>query len=165
MLATDPKVMKTRTRWVVLSIVFLAVSGALAADGDVAKKDIAALQGEWTLVSGTADGQPMADAMVKQMKRVCKEDEVTVTLGTQLILKAKITVDPEKKPKTIDYEMTGGVNAGKKQLGIYQLEGDSLRACFGAPGADRPTDFSSKEGDRQTLTVWKKKVSASEKRE
>ena len=140
-----------------------SVTGALAADSDAAKKDIAALQGEWTLVSGTADGQPMPDAMIKQMKRVCKEDEVTVTMGSQLILKAKITVDPEKKPKTIDYEMTGGVNAGKKQLGIYQLDGDSFKSCFAAPGAERPTDFTSKEGDRRTLTIWKRKAATSAK--
>jgi len=155
--------MNTQTRWFALSMALFSVTGALAADSDAAKKDIAALQGEWTLVSGTADGQPMPDAMIKQMKRVCKEDEVTVTMGSQLILKAKITVDPEKKPKTIDYEMTGGVNAGKKQLGIYQLDGDSFKSCFAAPGAERPTDFTSKEGDRRTLTIWKRKAATSAK--
>jgi len=157
--------MKTKIGFFAIGIVLISIRLALAEDSEAAKKDMVRLQGEWTLVSGTADGQPMADSMIKAMKRVCKGDEVTVTLGTQVILKAKISVGAEKKPKTIDYDMTGGVNAGKKQLGIYELEGDLLKACFGAPGAERPADFTSKEGDRQTLTVWKRKASGGEKRE
>ncbi len=155
--------MKTTKGLLALAIGFLSIALSLAEDSSAVKKDMAGLQGEWTLVSGTADGQPMAEGMVKQMKRVCKGDEVTVTMGTQVILKAKISVDPEKKPKTIDYDMTGGVNAGKKQLGIYELDGDSLKSCFAAPGAERPADFTNKEGDRRTLTVWKRKSSSEAK--
>jgi uncharacterized protein (TIGR03067 family) len=157
--------MNKKTGLLTFGIALLSITLALAADSEAPKKDIAGLQGEWTLVSGIADGQPMDEGMVKQMKRVCKGDEVTVTMGTQLILKAKISVDTEKKPKTIDYDMTGGVNAGKKQLGIYELDGDSLKACFAAPGAERPADFTSKEGERRTLTVWKRKAAGAEKRE
>jgi len=157
--------MKTKIGLFAVGIALISIRLALAEDSEAAKKDMAGLQGEWALVSGTADGQPMADGMIKQMKRFCKGDEVTVTLGAQVILKAKISLDAAKKPKTIDYDMTGGVNTGKKQLGIYELEGDSLKACFGAPGAERPADFTSKEGDRRTLTVWKRKASAGEKRE
>ena len=73
------------------------------------------------MVSGSADGQPMPESMRKQMKRVFKGDELTVTMGDQIFLIAKITVDPSKKPKVMDYEMTGGVTKGKKQLGIYEL--------------------------------------------
>jgi len=94
------------------------------------------------------------------MKRVCKGDETTTTMGGQMFLKAKITLDPSKKPKTIDYQMTDGFTKGKKQLGIYEVDGDTFKSCFGKPDAERPTDFTSKPGDGRTLSVWKREKSA-----
>ena len=133
-----------------------AISLAGAAESDAIKKDLARLQGEWTMVSGSADGQPMPDQMLAQMKRVCKGNEVTTTMAGRIYFKAKITLDPSRKPKTIDYEMTEGFTKGKKQLGIFEVDGDTLKSCFGKPGAERPTDFSSQPGDGRTLSVWKR---------
>src|SRR5262249_9010469 len=123
-------------------------STGVAADSESVKKDMAALQGEWVAVSASGDGQPMQEQMLKQMKRICKGDELTVMMGERTFFKAKITLDPTAKPKTIDYDMTEGFSKGKKQLGIYELEGDTLKSCFGAPGAERPTDFTSKAGEK-----------------
>ena len=139
-----------------IGLAAVAISPAWAEENEAVKKDLAQLQGEWSMVSGSADGQPMPAQMLKQMKRVCKGDEATTTMAGQLYLKAKITIDPSKKPKTIDYQMTDGFTKGKKQLGIYEVEGDSFKACFGKPGAERPTDFTSKPGDGRTLSVWKR---------
>ncbi len=134
----------------------MAISAAWAADNEAIKKDQAQLQGEWTMVLGSADGYAMPDTMLANFKRVCKGDETTVTSAGQLFLKAKFTLDPSKKPKTIDYEMTEGFTKGKKQFGIYELDGDKVKFCFGSPGADRPADFTSKPGDGRTLSVWKR---------
>src|SRR5262245_48884428 len=101
-----------------------AISLANAAESEAVKKDLAQLQGEWTMVSGSADGQSMPDSMRAQMKRVCKGDEVTIMMAGSPYFKAKFTLDPTKKPKTIDYDMTEGFSKGKKQLGIYEVEGD-----------------------------------------
>ncbi len=128
---------------------------AWAAETETVKQDLARLQGEWSMVCGAADGQPMPTHMVKQMKRVCQGDEVTTTMGEALFFKARITLDPSKLPKTIDYEMIEGATRGQKQLGIYSVEKDRFRACFGKPGAERPTDFTSKPGDGRTWSVWK----------
>src|SRR5207249_724608 len=137
-----------------------AVSSAWAEENGAVKKDLAQLQGEWSMVSGSADGQPMPDEMRKQMKRVCKGDETTTTMGGQMFIKAKITIDPSKKPKTIDYQMTDGFTKGKKQMGIYEVEGDTFKSCFAKPGAERPADFSSARGDGRTLSVWKREKPA-----
>jgi uncharacterized protein (TIGR03067 family) len=152
---------KSIKRLILLTVASLIVSLAGAADDDAIKKDLAQLQGEWTMVSASADGQSMSEDMLKQMKRVCKGDEITVTMGDQVFLKAKITIDPSKKPKTIDYDMTEGFSKGKKQLGIYELNGDTFKACFNSAGAERPTEFKSGEG--LTLSEWKRKKSAEQK--
>ena len=148
--------MKTIRNAFLIGLACAAISLAAAEDNPATKKDMAQLQGEWSMVSGSADGQPMPEEMRKQMKRVCKGDEITVTTGGQIFLKAKVSIDPSKKPKTIDYEMTGGFTKGKKQLGIYELDGDTFKSCFGAPGAERPKDFTSQPGDMRTSSVWKR---------
>ncbi len=144
-------------------VIILAIatsSPAWADESEAIKKDMARLQGEWSIVSGSADGEPVPESMLKQMKRVCKGDETTTTMAGQIFMKAKITIDPSKQPKTIDYQMTEGFTQGQKQLGIYEVNGDTFKACFGKPGAARPTDFTSKPGDGRTLSAWKREKQA-----
>ena len=148
--------MKTIRNALLVALAAGAISLAWAADNEAVKKDAAQLQGEWSMVSGSADGNPVPDSMLGNSKRVCKGDETTVMIGGQLLMKAKFTLDPSKKPKTIDYEMIEGFTKGKKQLGIYELNGDTVKFCFGSPGAERPPDFTSKPSDGRTLSVWKR---------
>ena len=82
-------------------------------------------------------------------------------MGDRVYLKAKITIDPSKKPKTIDYDMSEGFSKGKKQLGIYELSGDTFKACFNSPGAERPKELKS--GDGLTFSEWKRKKSTEQK--
>ena len=154
--------MKTLRNLLLLGLGAVLISYACAEDSEPAKKDLARLQGEWSMVSGSADGQEMPEEIRKQLKRVCKGDEATTTMGDRVILKAKISLDPSQKPKTINYQMTDGLTKGKTQLGIYELDGDTFKSCFGAPGDPRPTDFTSKPGDGRTLTVWKKEKAATQ---
>jgi uncharacterized protein (TIGR03067 family) len=153
---TQITTMKTLHIALMIGLAFAAFTPIRADEADQIKKDMAGLQGEWSMVSASADGQSMPDEMMKQMKRVCVGDEATTTMGGQVFLKAKITIDPLKKPKTIDYQMTGGFTKGEKQFGIYELDGDTFKSCFGAPGAQRPADFTTKPGDQRTLSVWKR---------
>jgi uncharacterized protein (TIGR03067 family) len=136
--------------------VTLLLSASRSEARDDAKKEMAQLEGEWSMVAGEADGMAMPKAMVSTGKRVAKDGETTISMAGRLYFKAKFSIDPTKKPKTIDYEMTEGPTKGKTHLGNYELEGDTLKFCFAAPGKDRPTDFSSKEGSQQTLSVWKR---------
>jgi len=147
--------MKKLTILLILSFAPLFNSPINAAEDEAVKKDIAELQGEWTMISGSANGEAMPEEMRKEMKRLCKGEELTVMMGDRVFLKAKFTIDPTKKPKTIDYDMTEGFSKGKKQLGIYELNGDTFKACFNSPGAERPTEFKS--GDGLTLSEWKRK--------
>ena len=152
--------MRTLRNALLIALVACVISLARAGDSDATKKDLAQLQGEWSMVSGSADGQPMPEEMRKQMKRVCTGDQTTTTVGGQVFLQAKITIDPSKSPKTIDYQMTAGFTKGQTQLGIYEVADDTFKACFGKPGAERPADFTSQPGDGRTLSVWKRDQTA-----
>ena len=62
-----------------------------------------------------------------------------------------------KKPKTQDFSQTSeGENKGKTTLGIYEIDGDTLKTCSAEPGKDRPTEFSTNPGSGHFLRVFKK---------
>jgi uncharacterized protein (TIGR03067 family) len=148
--------MKALRHSIMIGLTTFALLPAWAADDPVIKKDLAQLQGEWSMVSGVADGMEMPEAMRQTAQRVCKGEETTVMVGGQLIMKAKFTLDPAKKPKAIDYDVLDGPTKGMKHLGIYEFEGETVKFCFAAPGGERPMEFVSKSGDRRTTSVWKR---------
>lgn len=136
--------------------VVLAVCLLAGADEDAVRKEKKRLEGEWSMVSGEIDRQPLPPEYVKGARRIAKDGETTVLIGGRVFMKARYTVDPGKKPRTIDYTMTDGPTKGKTQLGIYELDGDTVKFCFAAPGKERPQDFTTKEGSGRTLSVWKR---------
>jgi uncharacterized protein (TIGR03067 family) len=136
-------------------IAVLAVIGSTAAQ-DAAKTESPLLDGDWSMVSGQSNGFALPEGLVKTGKRVAKDGETTITMGGQVYFKAKFTVDATKKPKAIDYQMTEGPTKGMTHLGIYELDGDTVKFCFAAPGMARPTDFTAAAGSQRTLSVWKR---------
>jgi uncharacterized protein (TIGR03067 family) len=112
------------------------------------------LEGEWSMVSGTFDGQPLPDGYVRMGKRVVAGNEMTVTFGGELYSKATFTVDRTKTPIAIDIQNTGGPNAGKTQYGIYERNGKTLKLSIAGPGRERPSDFTSSTGDGRTVVLW-----------
>jgi uncharacterized protein (TIGR03067 family) len=137
------------------SLVGVLLLGLVVARADDAKES-ALLEGEWSMVSGESGGQAMSAESVKIGKRVAKDGVTTITFGNQTYMAAKYTIDPTKKPKTIDYAVTEGPAKGKTQLGIYEPDGDTVKFCFAAPGKERPTEFKTAADSERTLSVWKR---------
>jgi uncharacterized protein (TIGR03067 family) len=128
---------------------------------DDTKDDLAKMEGEWTLVSMERDGEQPPEEFIKSLRRVVKGDEYTVTGRGQdgnpaTLSKGKFKLDASKKPKTIDFTPSGGVAAGETLLGIYELQGDTLKVCYAMPSHDRPKEYKTPEGSHCTLSVWKR---------
>src|SRR5262249_8300440 len=104
-------------------------------------------EGEWQMVSAVMNGQPMSKSDVQWVKRVTRGNQTSVIAGPQELMSMQFTHDPAGSPKTIEYVHTAGGSKGKTQYGIYEFEGDLLKICAAAPGADRPSEFESKPGD------------------
>src|SRR5947208_14011459 len=56
-------------------------------------------------------------------------------------LQSTYVVYPAKKPKAVDLKSRQGETKGRIYLGIYELEGDSLKICFSEHEQHRPTEF------------------------
>jgi uncharacterized protein (TIGR03067 family) len=70
--------------------------------------------------------------------------------------KGTSTIDPRKKPKTIDFTITEGEGKGNEHLGIYELGEKTRKLCFASPGKERPTEFSSAPGSGQILVTFER---------
>ena len=112
------------------------------------------LEGDWQMVSAVMDGVPMPPQMVQWCRRETRGDVTTVIAGTNLMVRARFSLDKGQSPWAIEYENIAGSNSGKAQLGIAELSGDSLRICMSPPGAPRPADFESVKGDKRSYTTW-----------
>ena len=131
-------------------VLALAVGLLLAADEPKKDKtDRDKLQGTWQPVSVEQGGKAKED---KEHRLLFDGDTFTIKKGDQVFAKGTFKVDPDKKPKAIDFMITEGDEKGKTARGIYKLEGDKLTWCSAQPGQnDRPKEFATK--DTQNLLV------------
>jgi uncharacterized protein (TIGR03067 family) len=116
------------------------------------------LQGEWEMVSAIRDGQPLGAEFVATGRYELRGDVTTVRFRGQVFMQGTTTVDASRTPMAIDYLLTHAPGRGKKQLGIWEREGETLRVCVALPGRARPEDFSTRLGDDRTLMVWRRRV-------
>jgi uncharacterized protein (TIGR03067 family) len=136
-------------------VVILAVGLLFGADDKKADatKDQEKLQGDWTLQSGERDGEAFPEDLVKALKRNITGDKYVVTRDGETLAKGTFTLDAGQKLKTIDIKLEG---VDKPVQGIYEVEGDTFKLCYAAPGEARPKEFATKAGTGVTLAVWKK---------
>jgi uncharacterized protein (TIGR03067 family) len=134
----------------------------LAADD--ATKDLAALQGTWTVVTVEEAGKKAPQERVEKMRVVIKESTMTIqeekASGTR-DERATFKLNLATKPKSMDIMPTWSENglskeAAKPILGIYEVDGDSLKICWVEGKAERPTKFATEPNSRLTLFVLKR---------
>jgi uncharacterized protein (TIGR03067 family) len=138
------------------ALVLLMTLGFLAAEPakeDPGRKDLEKMQGDWASVSMTKDGFQLEADDAQAYFRTVKGDQFTVFRYEKPVSKGTFKLDATKKPKEMDVQVAAG-GKSLSVLGLYEVEGDTLRLCFAAPGKDRPKAFEAKEGSGHTLTVW-----------
>jgi uncharacterized protein (TIGR03067 family) len=142
------------------SILAVLVLGLVVAADDAkddAKKEQESLQGVWKIVRQETNGVAASDDETKKFEFIVKGDQYTLKQDGTVIEEGSIKVEPGKKPKTIDFKITKGNDAGKTQVGIYEMDKDIFKLCVAMPGKeDRPKEISAKEGSRNLLFVLKK---------
>jgi uncharacterized protein (TIGR03067 family) len=124
---------------------------------EAVKKELQQLDGTWVVTSLTIRGQNVAQIADANLKLILKDGRFTVKAGDKVLGEGTFKIDPSRKPKTMEQTSTTGEGKGKTSLGIYEIDGDTLRSCFNAAGKDtRPTEFGSKVGTELELAIYKR---------
>ena len=146
----------------VLAIVSLFAAGrSQAADGgakeEAVAKDLQAFEGTWRLSSKEEDGKRFGEEEIKDViGTIDGSGKVSVRRGDKVINEGTVKLDPTTKPKAAEIAFTEGEHKGKTAPAIYEIEGDTFRACCARPGDGRPAEFSAKAGSGRTLIVYKR---------
>jgi RNA polymerase sigma factor (sigma-70 family) len=118
-----------------------------------APKDEEKIVGTWAYASVETGGQKVSEEQVKEARMVfTAEGKFSATRGRGM-KGGTYKLDSAKKPK----ELTTTNEDGKNHFGIYKLDGDTLTICMHEEdGAERPTEFATKEGTKLILVVLKR---------
>ena len=124
-----------------------------AAPQDDIKKELAKFEGTWQPFYVEMDG--------KEFKGDIKEHRLVVagkffTFTGDGKMEGTITIDPSKKPPTIDTETTSGDHKGTKMVGIYEISKDRLMVCYIAAPGELPTEFRTKEKSGLFIVMYKR---------
>jgi uncharacterized protein (TIGR03067 family) len=143
---------------VLLAVLNLALS-ASAAD-DTAER--AKLTGTWEgwVVEGdgsqTAQRRQRVNELVINAAQISAKDGRSISMG-----QGTYKLGGAGGAKTIDATGTTGPTQGKFYLGIYRLDGDTLRWCSGNERArTRPTEFKTNTGNGHFLMILTRKKPA-----
>ena len=131
-------------------------SGILADDKADLEKEVRKFQGTWTIESSVTGGKEIPAGDLKGFVLIFEGDKHTLKKGDEVVQVGTQKIDPSKSPKTIDVTMHEGPNKGAVMLGIYEIDGDTLRVCFDPEGKKRPTKFKSASGSQTFVNVHKR---------
>lgn len=116
--------------------------------------DLDQLQGRWTLISAIKDGTKASPDEIKNASLTIQGNRFSFNAPSNIGTSERgtFTLDPQTRPRAV--EATS--NKGETSKGIYEIMGDTHRACFAAPGQPRPQTFAAPKGSGWTLQVWKR---------
>lgn len=136
----------------------LAIVGLLVA-ADTPKQAKDAIAGSWRVVACELEEKLLPETVFKDLRYVFAADGQWKLTGGDGFPKSKggsFTLDPKASPHTIDMVPDDGPFKGKTFRGIYQLEGDELKACFAFPGKDRPKNYLTQPESGLVLEFWRR---------
>ena len=144
-------------RFAVAGLLACGLGGIVLAD----EKALKELAGSYKAVSVERRGVTAPREYTEKFSLSIKGEVMTVDIGEGEAKKAKIAVDPAKKPAHIDISPDDGPEKGQTFPGIYKLEKDELTLAYVEKG-DRPKDFAS---DARTIVMKLRKEKEEKKDE
>ena len=123
---------------------------------DATKKEMAKLQGAWSLVSMESEGHSRDPEEIQGWGSVYEGDRLTLKANGEVRRRGIVTIDTTRKPKAINTWDLDGPFEDQTVPGIYELDGDTLKLCFARPGTKRPTEFTTKSGTGFVFVVYKR---------
>ena len=114
------------------------------------------LAGTWQVVSVEADGQAVPAKQFRGLTMTFKAGKFTARQGQGEKQEGTYRVDPGKTPKQIDIRHTTGPLAGRDQLAIYSLAGNTLKVCSSGSDKERPDGFATRGQEGRVLMTLRR---------
>ncbi|MGL6073920.1 MAG: TIGR03067 domain-containing protein [Fimbriiglobus sp.] len=126
-------------------------------------EELQKLQGTWNLVSWETAGKALNAATLKKRTAFIGANVLMFREDGKIYQAGLLTLDPSKKPARIDLPIKEGEKKDTILLGIYSLEGDTLKICLDVEGESRPKEFQTADKENfQLITLKKPKRPADE---
>ncbi len=111
------------------------------------KKELEKLQGVWGLTE--YNGRPTTKPKKEDFRYTF------ILVGNDAYIDhrpGRLTLNPSKEPKELDFQVTTGLRRGDIMLGVYELEGKTLRIAWRAShNGDRPNAVKLENANRFDL--------------
>jgi uncharacterized protein (TIGR03067 family) len=144
------------TPWILITTLLIMTVPISRAKQDAVSAEFKKLRGAWSLIEEIDDGKSMPAAQAGTNKLTFDDTgHWKVEIDGKIVGEGTAAIDPNRRPKTIDYTFTKGESPGGKFIAIYELTDDLFKHCGVLAGA-RPTEFSSKPGSKQILTIFRR---------
>ncbi|MCA8987601.1 MAG: TIGR03067 domain-containing protein [Planctomycetaceae bacterium] len=121
------------------------------------QKDRKRIEGTWKIVALEINGNRATDEDARKLT-VINGSDGTWTLYSEgsEISTGTSTIDPTRKPCTINLVETNNEGKVNQYLGIYELGDQTRKLCFAPQGKERPVDFSSQPGSEMILVTFER---------
>ena len=114
--------------------------------------------GTWIPIRSGGDGELTSDEDLRDVTLTFADGECKVHRAGVLIRHGTYRVDSAKVPCQLDvcFEQSDVPELIDAPLrGIYEVEGNDLRICYGPPGGHRAGSFSAEKGTSQYLAEYR----------
>jgi len=141
----------------VLAVLFCTSASADDARDEAVKRDRKQITGKWQITALEKGGNKSKSEDLKKLT-VVNQDDGTWSLRSEdkEISRGRSTLDPAKKPRSIDLVPTEGGGKGERLCGIYELNDITRKLCFAPAGKDRPTEFSTTPENQHILVSFRR---------
>lgn len=135
--------------WLIFAVALASVGGSVSAT----KTDKDLMQGSWKTQKLLVSGKAVEPKILKSFTAVIRDNLITFWNGAKQGEEVRFSLEPDKGTRAVDIVPLKGPRKDKVHLGIYAIEGKTLKLCWSAPGKARPTGFDSKSGSDIFLIV------------
>jgi uncharacterized protein (TIGR03067 family) len=118
--------------------------------------DVIKIQGSWSRTSSAIGDAPLPSEFLKPLTYKFNDGRYEKTVNGGEPEKGTYSMDPSTNPGNLTMTATDGADAGRTILGIYELNGDTLRICVDPPGTNRPASFQSSSTTQHFIETYQR---------